>query len=255
MQTKKRDRDGEGRLFFFISSAIPFFILLIGLFSLIFAGAQFTLGFVLTFLLFPTLAILIDYFISRTNNHIIAKIITVILSTWLFLYVSVFSLLFNYLENVLTLYNSSAIGAYTRAVSKHEEMPTKDELGEVVSSKYQYYCFTHFFSHESYTLICKYTEEGYEEQKAALLDGYTYESEPIVDDEHVCEPNATVKGFTFRMLDSETYDLNHPKVVMLFGTNDETGEIAYIYFYDPDLDYINSLEDFIAKTCAFVRIR
>jgi hypothetical protein len=68
-----------------------------------------------------------------------------------------------------------------------------------------------------------------------------------------CEPVVELDGYTFRTLSLE--DFNYPKRLMFVATNDDTKQIVYLSFYDDDLDYIVSLEEFLMDDCGWKHIR
>ena len=56
-------------------------------------------------------------------------------------------------------------------------------------------------------------------------------------------------------VEDERYGYSYPKKMGFVGTNDQTCEIVYLSFADDDLDYIESLSDFISNSCGFKHIR
>ena len=64
-----------------------------------------------------------------------------------------------------------------------------------------------------------------------------------------------VDGYSFRVLSSGEYEMDYPKEVVLIATNDETKEIAYLSYDDQDIDYIDSLDEFILDDCGWEHIR
>lgn len=139
-------------------------------------------------------------------------------------------------------------GFYYSTNSKHYESATKeytlpavDTLPEYKSVKYKYYeDWFLAFSSKAYSMIVKYDENTYKNQKEILYEPYENINEfEIVNSEtdHQITRNfepIIVDDFTFEMY-SEWY----PKCIYFIGVNDKTNEIAYIYFEDTDLDEIN----------------
>ena len=134
-----------------------------------------------------------------------------------------------------------------------EFMPDLAELGKPSHIEY-YRLFSHFliFSCEADGLICSYSQEDYEIQKARLDTTYIFQKEKTGDN---FDPMVDIDGYQFRMLSVEEYDLCYPKNVVLIGYSDNTKEIIYLEFYDIDLDYITSLKDFIMDECGWKYIR
>ena len=137
-----------------------------------------------------------------------------------------------------------------------ELMPDLAELGKPTNIEYyRLQSWFFIFSCEADGLICSYTPEDYEIQKARLDTEYTFQTEPIIDDFSNYEPMVDIDGYQFRMLSSKEYNLYYPKNVVLVGCSDDTNEIVYLEFFDIDLDYITSLKDFIMDECGWKYIR
>ena len=127
--------------------------------------------------------------------------------------------------------------------------PVIEDMGSYEDIDYYYFIQSHtsLFVSETGVYICKYGEAEYAAQKAYLAENYVYEED---DSKYTTE----IDGFTFRCLDSDTYYLYFPKYAAIVGTNDETHEIAYLSFYDIDLDYIDTLDEFIVDDCGWEHI-
>lgn len=138
-------------------------------------------------------------------------------------------------------------GSYYSTNKKHYEsatseylLPAIDTLPEHKSVKYKYYeDWFLAFSSRAYSMIVKYDEETYENQKKIIYEPYENinECEFSNDEQNIVKRNnesINVDGFSFEM-----YSENYPKCIYFIGTNDKTNEIAYIYFEDTDLDDIS----------------
>ncbi len=135
-------------------------------------------------------------------------------------------------------------------------MPELSELGNTTDIEhYNVFSAFYIFSTETDYLICRYTQEEYEIQKTRLDTAYTFQTETITDDYSNCEPMIEIDGYQFRMLSNEAYDLYFPKNIVLIGCSDEAREIVYLEFYDLDLDFVDSLKDFITDECGWKYIR
>ena len=68
---------------------------------------------------------------------------------------------------------------------------------------------------------------------------------------------AKIDGYIFRMLSFDEYgdELYFPKHIIFVGYSDESNEIIYGEFNDIELDFIESLEDFIQDDCCWKYIR
>ena len=139
-----------------------------------------------------------------------------------------------------------AVQQYSSSVSENKLMPKLSELGNPEKIEY-YNLFSAFFifSYETDGLICTYTQEEYAIQKARLDTTYNFQAEKAVE----------IDGYQFRMLSVDEYYLDYPHEVVLIGCSDDTNEIVYLEFYDIDLDYITSLEEFIADECGWKYVR
>ncbi len=95
------------------------------------------------------------------------------------------------------------------------------------------------FLSETITVKVKYSEIRYNEEKVKLTESCDFLAEPaksewFTDDYTIAYPEFECGGFSFRVAAGGEY----PKKFGMVGTNDETYEIAYLWFCDHDLDYI-----------------
>ncbi len=59
-------------------------------------------------------------------------------------------------------------------------------------------------------------------------------------------------GYRFKMLSTSEYGLYYPKEIVFVGISEGNNEIAFVYFEDRDLDYIeDSFEDFLLDECGW----
>ncbi len=106
-------------------------------------------------------------------------------------------------------------------------------------------------------LLCCYSEEEYERAIVSLEERFRFRTEPLgtgcYDDDHVeitCDPYATIGNERFMMLDPGDGDSSaFYKCCFLIMMNDSEHQIAYIGFYDVDLDRAESLEELITDWC------
>ena len=94
------------------------------------------------------------------------------------------------------------------------------------------------FETNTMTVKAKY-DDFYVAKKHEVEQTYKFLTEPVEAD--MLEGHYTIpvtefeyKGFQMRVADGGEY----PKKFGIVGYNDETKEIAYLWFYDPDLDFI-----------------
>ena len=148
---------------------------------------------------------------------------------------------------------NEAVQQYAISVSESKLMPELSELGNPEEIEYYNLFFAYvIFSHETDGLICTYTQEDYELQKAKLDTVYKFQTERTTDG---FEPMIEIDGYQFQMLSSKEYDLYYPKNMVLIGCSDDANEIVYLEFHNADLDYITSLQDFIMNICGWKYIR
>ena len=118
------------------------------------------------------------------------------------------------------------------------------------------------FETDADILLCRYTPAEYVAEKAALEESLPYRAEPLrvtYYDERPSEqaaPTACLGSDTFRFLDSSP-NLRIPfyKTCALTVTNDETHEIAFIYYTDTEADGVESMEEFLERECFWAWIR
>ena len=120
-------------------------------------------------------------------------------------------------------------------------MPDLGAIGEYENIDYFSRKDEGAFPHYSLQLVVQYDEENYFLAKEQLNTAYTYLEEPQkpdFDDTVYSMPTAKFEtpGFNFRIAMFE--DTVYPKNFGMVGTSDENFEIAYLWTYAPDLDYI-----------------
>ena len=115
------------------------------------------------------------------------------------------------------------------------ELPYLDDLAPYEDYRFNYTARRAFiFESHAYILIAEYDETAYAGRKAELEAVCIWREEEIRGEAEGVNPNCALDGFEFRCAEGGDY----PKEMLLVGTNDGTREIAYIYFFDQDLDYI-----------------
>jgi len=123
------------------------------------------------------------------------------------------------------------------------DLPKISELGNFVDYRFRYQAYrVSLFQADSHILIAEYEPEEYAEAKAGL--DYAWRTEGIKGETEDFPPVFSLNGFEFRAVEGGYY----PKEMFFVGTCDETEEIAYIYFYDQDLDFISpDMAEFLIK--------
>lgn len=149
---------------------------------------------------------------------------------------------------------------YAEVEAQFELMPSLTEIGHPDGVEYYDYFSSAFgiFTCDSDVLICRYDDANYAEQKSLLDDRYVFQTEWMTAYEYDCEPAVEIDGYQFRTLSvEEVYEkgIYYPKRLIFIATNDTKNELVYIAFYNDDLDYIESLGDFINVDCGWRHIR
>lgn len=120
-----------------------------------------------------------------------------------------------------------------------------EKFGEYKNiSNYKYHSMA-IFSQEAYTTIIKYDKDNFQSKKSNIESNHKFYSVPVDDEE--AEPVFSYEGFSFRVEISDWY----PKEMNLVGINEATNEIAFITFYDYDLDTIDDYEEFLEYYCGW----
>lgn len=120
-----------------------------------------------------------------------------------------------------------------------------EKFGEYKNiSNYKFHSMA-IFSQEAYTTIVKYDEDKFDSEKSNIESNHNFYSVPTDDEE--AEPVFLYGGFNFKVEISDWY----PKEMNLIGINEATNEIAFITFYDYDLDSISDYEEFLEYDCGW----
>lgn len=128
-----------------------------------------------------------------------------------------------------------------------------DELGDYTDIDYQYSQKTHMllFPSQSSVLDLTYKENEYKDQVEQIRSSYTFLSEPIKDGDLslISQNEFTIGNWSFRVCVGNDYlDFDYPKDFRMIAFNDTENRIAYLDFYDSDLDCIDEdMEKFIDK--------
>lgn len=133
---------------------------------------------------------------------------------------------------------------YTSTVEKYHAnlfMPKLEDIGEYDDIKYFSREDESLFPTYSMQLTVQYDKETFLHEKERLESAYTYldaPQKPDWDDTVYTIPIKafSTKGFDFRIALFE--DTDYPKNFGMVGVSDEKFEIAYLWIYAPDLDYI-----------------
>lgn len=132
-------------------------------------------------------------------------------------------------------------------------MPELDSIGIYKNKEMLYVTNGGLFPNECLRLIVDYEETEFVAEIERLETAYTYLDEPQLSDDCYEMPVTafSAAGFDFRVV--ELADTDYPKYFGMVGISDEKLQIAYLWFYSQDLDYICKVgEDQNAKMIEFV---
>lgn len=249
----KRFAFTKGRLIGFICCALlPLATMVLGILLLV-KDVLLNIGVIVIYFLIPLLVAGLLAWCIFSNSKIRKKYILSGVILVLFLITLFFSFFIAGWTQLKRYEGNEAVQQYSNSVSESKLMPELSELGNPEKIEY-YNLFSAFciFSYETDGLICTYTQEEYLIQKVRLDTTYNFQTEKTADD---ILPAVEIDEYQFRLLSIDEYDLYYPKDVVLVGYSDDANEIVYIEFYDIDLDYITSLQEFIADECGWKYMR
>ncbi len=250
-QNKKRITKSQ-IVAFALLSLLPIAVIVFGI-KLLITGTLVNFSFLVAFFILPILAItlfaLVLFLVRKRSVKIGLCILVSILYVCSFSFINTFGL---YEE--LNRYENEDI---TTNYSDNELMPDLSEIAKPEKLEYYEYFSSQmgFFTCDADVLICKYNDSTYKSQKAMLDEKYVFQNGAMCAYEYECTSVVEIDGYVFRALSIAEYDLYYPKELILIATNDTEKEIVYMSFYDDDLDYIDSLEEFIMSDCGWKHIR
>lgn len=256
---KERLAFTKGRWIGFACSALlPVLAMGLGVWLLA-TGTVLNISFAFTYLLLPltTIGMLVQYIFSK-REWFLKKVapVAVVIS---FVMVFFFSAVFSIYARAEHYEGAKAELRYSEVTRKYSLMPDWSEVGQPVAKEYHHtFIQKLFFFSETDFFICRYTPEDYALEKAELETEYVFQTEPIRDHHYKdVLPTAEVDGYQFRVLSLEEYkgQLDYPKKLLLIGYSDEAKEIVYAFFYDTDLDCMESLQAFIMDEFGWEHIR
>jgi len=133
---------------------------------------------------------------------------------------------------------------YTDDIEKYQAdlfMPDLEDIGEYKDVEYFIRKDENIFPEYSMQLVVKYDEESFSKEKERLESAYTYIDEPQKPDWNddvytIPIEEFSAAGFNFKIAIFD--DTDYPQNFGMVGVSDEKFEIAYLWIYAPDLDYI-----------------
>ena len=226
---------------------------------LLMANTIVNISFVFAYMVIPAVCVIFSALLIFSDMKPVKKTLFVLLGLSVLVYVFVEANRWGLFE-MLDYHEGESVSQYESVPKAFSCMPNLSDVGE--PEKVEYYDYFSqqgiFFTCDTDVLICRYAESEYPEQKAIVLDAYVFQQEPLIACGYSCESTAQIDGYCFRMLavsDNYGEELYFPKRMVFVATNDQTNEIVYMSFCDDDLDYIDSLTDFILYTCGWTHMR
>lgn len=98
-------------------------------------------------------------------------------------------------------------------------------------------------------LVVQYDDETYKNEKVKLASNYKFLDKKVLlegsDDTYtIPEYEFSINSYNFKIVDENNKKgLGYPKSFGMIATSDEKKSIAYLYFYDSDLDYIGKKDE------------
>ena len=161
-------------------------------------------------------------------KKIIAMIVTVIIALTLCSCVKTDNNIDKYVDDI-KVYEASSF------------MPNLDNIGKYNHVEYFSRKDKSIFPEYSMQLVAKYDEEEFLKEKEKLNTAYTYLDAPQkadFDDTVFTIPIESFPAARFDFKVAKFDDTVYPKNFGMVGISDEKFEIAYLWIYAPDLDYI-----------------
>lgn len=120
-------------------------------------------------------------------------------------------------------------------------MPDLEDIGKYKDAEYFLRKDESIFPEYSMQLVVKYDEEDFLKEKTRLETAYTYLDKPQKadwDNSVYTIPITEFSGFGFDFKIAKFEDTEYPKNFGMVGISDAKSEIAYLWFYAQDYDYI-----------------
>jgi len=152
---------------------------------------------------------------------------------------------------IILIFSSAACTVVENDISSYDKnvkqyyassfMPSLDKIGNYQDISYTLIKNERIFATYSLKLIVKYNQQVFQQEKERLNNAYTYINEPQFDQYgsgFYTIPIAEFSDGKYNFKITKFEDTTYPKNFGLVGISDETFEIAYLWLYDQDLDFI-----------------
>lgn len=148
------------------------------------------------------------------------------------------------------------INVYKQMTLSDKTAPDIDDFGKYSNIDFKFFRkHMLFFRSDSYTLISSYNKDTYLKEKEEFKSSYAFYNEPICNDPDLSlnvyklKPHFSIDGYEFSVISS--VDADFPHDIYFWGFNDNENKIAFIYYHNFDLDYIESFEEHIRDECGW----
>lgn len=259
---------GARRVLGWIGAAIacvpPAALMLFGLYCLLFRDPCLTWGYAVLFFLLPGLVLLLLILLLEMNWGVAPKVI-LSLFLWALLAVGMITASFWTIFLPLEYHTVSRENAAERFMERYSHLdPIQNlELGDPEDASY-HDCLRQaglYFDTKVHALVCRYGED-YEAQKAALETVLPFREEPLkssdpnTGEKLQFDPDLRIGNDRFRFLEpGEGHESWFGNFCVLFITNDETRELAFLVYDDVEVDYVTDITEFIEYDCCWKMIR
>ena len=124
-----------------------------------------------------------------------------------------------------------------------EVLPNISELPKYEDIYYQYYIESRYWVTETMLLVVTYDKNIYLDEIEEINNTFMFLDHVVKDDDNVDfllpEYVFQINEYEFRVIDEvQSSFMEYPKSFGMIATSDEDNSIAYLYFYDQDLDII-----------------
>jgi hypothetical protein len=163
---------------------------------------------------------------------------------------------FGYFSNNYTV---TGIDKYNEEINSNPDF-MNFSLDEIGSYKDIYFQSTKtggfLFSSYGSLIVADYDDDTFEKQ-LAVVNNLQYQTEPILFEDSSCyilpETEFQINDWDFKILENKSSNYTMPKDIDFIAVNKSSNQIAYLTFYDQDLDYLCKAKDKNGYMVRFVK--
>ena len=259
-----RARRVLGRIGAVFACLPPAALILLGLLLMTLGDLRLTWGSAVLFFLLPGLVLFLLVLLLCTAWNGASKVV-LSLFLWVLLAVGVIGASFWSFFLPLETHSVSRENAAEQFAARYSHLaPFQNlELGDPEEAAY-HDCFRLaglYFDTDAHALVCRYGRD-YEAQKAALEAVLPFREAPLqsrdpnTGEKLQFDPDLRIGNDRFRFLEpGEDHESWFGNFCVLFVTNDETRELAFLVYDDIEVDYVTDITEFIEYDCCWKMIR